>query len=137
MKRKNSLHSLLPYLSRYRSRMTVGALMVVLTVAAGMLSPWVWKYVVDDIQAAFAREKLAFYGILIIGIALLEGFFRFWMRKILIGISRDIEFDLRNDFLDPGPSSVVQNAAQVPTAVDHLAAGVDDLDHRRPPSQGL
>ena len=97
MKRKNSLHSLLPYLARYRSRMTVGALMVVLTVAAGMLSPWIWKYVVDDIQGAFAREKLAFYGILIIGIALLEGFFRFWMRKILIGVSRDIEYDLRND----------------------------------------
>ncbi len=71
--------------------------MVVLTVAAGMLSPWIWKYVVDDIQGAFAREKLAFYGILIIGIALLEGFFRFWMRKILIGVSRDIEYDLRND----------------------------------------
>jgi ATP-binding cassette, subfamily B, multidrug efflux pump len=97
MKRKNSLYCLLPYLARYRSKMAVGALMVVLTVATGMLSPWVWKYVVDDIQASFAREKLAFYGSLIIGIALVEGFFRFWMRKILIGASRDIEYDLRND----------------------------------------
>src|SRR5512137_3219690 len=99
MNRKHSLYYLLPYLARYGSRMTVGALMVVLTVATGMLSPWVWKYVVDSIQAAFAREKLAFYGNLIVGIALLEGFFRFWMRKILIGGSRDVEYDLRNDLL--------------------------------------
>jgi ATP-binding cassette subfamily B multidrug efflux pump len=99
MKRKNSLYSLLPYLSRYRSRISLGTLMLVLTVLTGMLSPWVWKYVVDDLQAAFAREKLAFYGGLIVGIALVEGFFRFWMRKILIGVSRDIEYDLRNDLL--------------------------------------
>jgi ATP-binding cassette subfamily B multidrug efflux pump len=99
MKRKNSLFCLLPYLARYRSRMSIGTLMLILTVIAGMLSPWVWKYVVDDIQAAFAKEKFAFYGGLILGIALLEGFFRFWMRKILIGVSRDIEYDLRNDLL--------------------------------------
>jgi ATP-binding cassette subfamily B multidrug efflux pump len=99
MKRKNSLYSLLPYLNRYRSRISLGTLMLVLTVLTGMLSPWVWKYVVDDLQAAFAKEKLAIYGGLIVGIALVEGFFRFWMRKILIGISRDIEYDLRNDFL--------------------------------------
>lgn len=99
MKRKHSLHCLLPYLSRYRLRMSVGALMLTLTVFTGMLSPWVWKYVVDNLQAAFAREKLAFYGGLIVGIALLEGFFRFWMRRILIGVSRDIEYDMRNDLL--------------------------------------
>jgi len=99
MKRKNSLHSLLPYLARHRSRISLGTLMLVLTVFTGMLSPWVWKYVVDDLQAAFAKERLAFYGSLIVGIALLEGYFRFWMRKILIGVSRDIEYDLRNDML--------------------------------------
>jgi len=99
MKRKNSLYCLVPYLARYRCRMSVGTLMLVLTVFTGMLSPWIWKYVVDDIQAVFAREKLAFYASLILGIALVEGFFRFWMRKILIGVSRDIEYDLRNDLL--------------------------------------
>jgi ATP-binding cassette subfamily B multidrug efflux pump len=57
------------------------------------------KYVVDDIQAAFSPEKLPRYAALIIGLSMLEGFFRFWMRRILIGASRDIEFDLRNDLL--------------------------------------
>jgi len=100
MKRKYSLFYLVPYLARYRSKMLVGFLTVVLTVAASMISPWVLKYVVDDLKVAFAGEKLPFYAALIIGMSLVEGFFRFWMRKILIGVSREIEYDLRNDFLE-------------------------------------
>jgi len=97
--RKKSLLYLLPYLDRYRRKMVLGFAMVLLTVFAGMCAPWVLKYVVDDLQAAFTREKLPFYAFLILGIAAVEGFFRFWMRKILIGASRDIEYDLRNDIL--------------------------------------
>src|SRR5207249_10006474 len=44
-------------------------------------------------------ETLPRYSAMIGGISLVEGFFRFWMRKILIGCSRDIEYDMRNDFL--------------------------------------
>lgn len=97
MSSKYSLLALIPYLRNYRTKMAVGFLMVVCTVAASMVAPWVLKYVVDDIQSAFAPEKLPWYAMLIIGLAVVEGFFRFWMRKILIGASRDIEFDLRND----------------------------------------
>ncbi|NWG13238.1 MAG: ABC transporter ATP-binding protein [Acidobacteria bacterium] len=97
--RGRSLLHLLPYLARYRSRFAAGSVLLFLTVVASMCSPWVWKYVIDDLQAAFTREKLPLYGGLVIGISLTEGFFRFWMRKILIGISRDVEYDLRNDLL--------------------------------------
>ncbi len=98
-KNQPSLYYLLPYLLRYRAGLSAGFAMVVLTIAASMMAPWVLKYVVDDLQADFASEKLPLYAGFILGIAGIEGFFRFWMRKILIGISRDIEFDLRNDFL--------------------------------------
>ncbi len=97
--RKRSLLYLLPYLNRYRREMALGFAMVLLTVISGMCSPWVLKYVVDDLQKAFSREKLPFYAGLVLGISVTEGFFRFWMRKILIGVSREIEYDLRNDFL--------------------------------------
>ncbi len=99
MTRKRSLLYLLPYLDRYRRKIAFGFAMVLLTVISGMCAPWVLKYVVDDLQAAFAREKLPLYASMILGIAAVEGFFRFWMRKILIGVSREIEYDLRNDFL--------------------------------------
>jgi ATP-binding cassette subfamily B multidrug efflux pump len=98
MKSTPSLLYLWPYLKRYRGKLLAGSCMVVLTVAAGMLAPWVLKYVVDDLRAAFAPEKLPYYAAAIVGIALVEGFFRFLMRRILIGMSREIEYDLRNDF---------------------------------------
>ncbi len=98
-KGKPSLFYLLPYLGRYRAKITVGTIMVALTVLAGMCAPWVLKYVIDDLQYSFSREKLPLYALMILGIAAIEGFFRFWMRKILIGVSREIEYDLRNDFL--------------------------------------
>ena len=98
MRSSYSLLHLIPYLRRYRAKLSLGFLMVVCTVTASMISPWVLKYVVDDIQAAFAPEKLPRYAGLILGVSVVEGFFRFWMRKILIGASRDIEYDLRNDF---------------------------------------
>jgi ATP-binding cassette subfamily B multidrug efflux pump len=96
--KKYSLFHLLPYLMRYRAKLAAGTCMVLLTVAVSMVAPWVLKYVVDDIQAAFAAGKLPVYAAIILGISALEGFFRFWMRRILIGLSRDIEYDLRNDF---------------------------------------
>jgi ABC-type multidrug transport system fused ATPase/permease subunit len=64
-----------------------------------MFQPWVLKYVVDGLKQSLNREKLFVYAGLILGLSIVEGFFRFWMRKILIGVSRDIEYDLRNDFL--------------------------------------
>jgi len=73
--------------------------MVVLTVIASVFSPWVLKYVVDGLQQALEKGKLPYYASLILGLSVIEGFFRFWMRRILIGVSREVEYDLRNDFL--------------------------------------
>jgi ATP-binding cassette subfamily B protein len=98
MQTKYSLLHLVPYLDRYRTKLVLGGLMVACTVAASMISPWVLKYVVDDIKATFAPQRLPIYAALLLGSSVVEGFFRFWMRKILIGVSREIEYDLRNDF---------------------------------------
>ena len=98
MTRGYSLFYLLPYLARHRLDMSSGFLMVVLTVVASMFGPWVLKYVVDDLETSVVAEKLPIYAAMIVGIAVVEGFFRFWMRKILIGVSRRIEYELRNDF---------------------------------------
>lgn len=97
--RKYPLIYLIPYLGRYRSKMALGCLMVVLTVVASMFSPWVLKYVVDGLKQALQKGKLPYYAALILGLSVVEGFFRFWMRRILIGVSREVEYDLRNDFL--------------------------------------
>jgi ATP-binding cassette subfamily B multidrug efflux pump len=98
MKERYSLYYLFPYVKRYRFKLGLGFLMVIFTVGVSMFAPWVLKFVVDDLRISFAKEKLPQYATYILAIAVLEGFFRFWMRKILIGVSREIEYDLRNDF---------------------------------------
>ena len=47
-----------------------------------------------------SSHTLVIYCLIAIAIVALKGVFSFWTRWILIGLSRDIEFDLRNDLLD-------------------------------------
>jgi ATP-binding cassette subfamily B protein len=98
--RKHPLLFLIPYLARYRSEIAAGAVMVVFMVFAAMAAPRVLMHVVDGLTQGIESEKLIFYASMILLVAVLEGFFRFWMRRILIGVSRKAEYDLRNDFLE-------------------------------------
>ena len=69
--------------------------------AISLVSPWILKFAIDDLADAttvVTRGDLAFYAGLLLGVSLLVGCFRFLMRRIIIGVSREIEYDLRNDF---------------------------------------
>ena len=62
------------------------------------VSPRVLQYAVDDLYTGVTREKLALYAGLLLLIAGVAGYFRFQMRRIIVGASRGFEYDLRNDF---------------------------------------
>jgi ATP-binding cassette subfamily B protein len=62
-------------------------------------SPWVLRYAVDDLVAQLTRQKLWLYAGLIVAIALVEGVFRYAMRRVLIGLSREVEYELRQDLV--------------------------------------
>jgi ATP-binding cassette subfamily B protein len=89
---------LLPFLLRYKRAFLLGLACVVITTAIQLLSPWVLKNAIDDLNAGVTRGKLSMYAALLLAIALVGGAFRFLMRRILIGASRDIEYDMRNAF---------------------------------------
>ena len=91
------LRRLLPYVRRHRARMAWGLLCLVLTTAFSVASPWVLRYAIDDLALKVTREKLWTYSSVIVGIVLIEGIFRYYMRIVLISISRDIEYELRGD----------------------------------------
>jgi ATP-binding cassette subfamily B multidrug efflux pump len=66
---------------------------------------------VNDLSTGVTRAKLFYYASMLVGLALVKGFFLFWTRWILIGISRDIELDLRNDLfriLEKQPAAYFQ-----------------------------
>jgi ATP-binding cassette, subfamily B, multidrug efflux pump len=93
-----ALRRLLPYVLRYRRPFALGLLCVVATTALQLLSPWILKHAVDDLASGLTRDKLAVYAGLLVGIACVGAIFRFLMRRIMIGASREIEYDIRNDF---------------------------------------
>ena len=51
----------------------------------------------DDLYRGVTAWKLGRYALLLFGIAVVAGVFKFWMRQAVIGISRHIEYELRND----------------------------------------
>ncbi len=91
------LRPLVPYLKRYRSGLVWGGLCVLFNNGIWILFPQVLRRAVNDLHFGVTRQKLLIYSLLIIAIALIKGVFQFLTRWVVIGISRDIEFDLRND----------------------------------------
>jgi ATP-binding cassette subfamily B protein len=92
-----TLRPLLPYLKRYRRGYAAGTVCVFLTNGIWILFPLVLGKAADDLNASVTRHKLLVYAGLLLLIALTKGTFQFLTRWIVIGVSRDIEFDLRND----------------------------------------
>jgi len=92
-----NLRPLYPYLKRYRRGLILGALCVLLTNGISVQFPRVVQHAVDDLTKAVTSNKLEMYALLVIGVFVAKGIFQFLTRWIVIGISRDIEFDLRND----------------------------------------
>lgn len=89
---------LLPYALRYRRPFAIGFGCIIATTTIQLLGPWVLRYAIDDLGQDITRAKLAFYAGALLGLAIVGGLFRFLMRRVIVGASRGIEYDLRNDF---------------------------------------
>jgi ATP-binding cassette, subfamily B, multidrug efflux pump len=119
----NHLRSLIPYVARYKGGVLLGMLMTVGLGVTGILAPIYTGAIFDALSGApapmaklgrvgqialgpllkyyvpDARHTLAIFSIALVAVVLFKGVFSYWTRWILIGLSRDIEFDLRNDLL--------------------------------------
>lgn len=118
------LKRLIPYIMRYKAMSALGILTLVLMGLVGNLVPLVIGIFTDVLVGSpvpfknlsphfraslrflfafyqpFSRHSLGLYCLLLVGIIAVKGIFSFWTRWILIGVSRNIEYDLRNDLLE-------------------------------------
>src|SRR3990172_8120217 len=118
------LLKLLPYLSSRKDRVAIGLVTLAVMGIVGTLLPLtfgvimdclagnaqplgrlsqVWPGLVRLLIPAYqpsSPRTLIFYCLIALAIVAIKGLFSFWTRSILIGLSRDIEYDLRNDLLD-------------------------------------
>jgi ATP-binding cassette, subfamily B, multidrug efflux pump len=122
-----NLFGLLPYLRKYRPAMALGMLTLVISSLAQNVIPLATGVITDILAGrehpfesgahagvlagswlsraipfygAHSRRALGIYCLVLVLFVLIRGVFSFWTRWILIGVSRDIEFDLRSDLLD-------------------------------------
>ena len=93
----SQLRTLFPYLIRYRWRYGAGLAALVLKNATAASIPLVIGFTIDHLAESFTMQSLFQLAGLLLSLALIKGVFQYWMRWILIGISRDIEYDLNND----------------------------------------
>src|SRR5579862_3155934 len=92
-----SLRPLFPYLKKYRRGYLLGGICVLFHNGIWILFPQVIRRAIDDLHQGVTRHKLLTYALLLLGIAIAKGIFQFLTRWIVIGVSREVEFDLRND----------------------------------------
>jgi ATP-binding cassette subfamily B protein len=91
------LAPLFRYMRRYRRGYVWGALTCIATNLVTVQFPYVLGIAIDDLEKGSSRERIFLFACLLVGIYLVRGIFLYAQRWILIGISRKIEFDLRND----------------------------------------
>src|SRR6202047_3004672 len=92
-----SLRPLFPYLRKYRGSYFIGTICVFINNGVWILFPLVLRHAVDGLQGGVTREKLLTYSLELMGVAAVKCICHFLTRWMVIGISREIEFDLRND----------------------------------------
>jgi ATP-binding cassette subfamily B multidrug efflux pump len=119
----DQLKHLIPYMTRYKGMVALGLLALTLMGLVGALPQLIIGSIVDLLRgspqplstlsgvsravlhplfsfyAPMNRHALGLYSLILLCVMLLKGFLSFWSRWILIGISREIEYDLRNDLL--------------------------------------
>src|SRR5215813_11014784 len=120
-----NLAGLLPYLKRYPGGVALGMLCLLLTSVIGNIIPLTTGVITDVVAgnphpfqsgtqneltgslshwipfyAPHSSHSIAIYCLILLVCVLLKGFFSFCTRWILIGVSRDIEFDIRVDLFD-------------------------------------
>jgi ATP-binding cassette subfamily B protein len=92
-----SLRLAAPYYKPYVAQLTIGLVIVVLSSAIASVIPWLLRRGIDAIgNNAPMRAVWQVAGLIVVA-ALGGGFLRYWMRELMNGISRRIEYDLRND----------------------------------------
>jgi ATP-binding cassette, subfamily B, multidrug efflux pump len=119
----HELKALIPYVLRYKRFVALGFFTLAVMGIVGALPQLVIGTIMDCLRGsavplstltgtartllqpifAFYSPKsshaLAIYCAIIVGAMVVKGIFSYWTRWILIGMSRDIEYDLRNDVL--------------------------------------
>ena len=92
-----SLLKLLPYFRLYRRSLAAGLLLVIASSGFVSVIPWLLREALDRMKSGAPLSSVITLAAVMVAAAIVGGGFRYGMRELLNGVSRRIEFDLRND----------------------------------------
>src|SRR5438067_12188776 len=94
----NDLRQFLRYFRPYRASLIVGIVCIIAGVVFNVSIPLIVGGAIDAKWSDVTWTKLTVAALKVLGASALSGLFLFLQRRILIGMSRHVEYDLRNDF---------------------------------------
>ena len=86
------------YIKPYKGTILAGIFFILCGMAFGLFVPYMVGKAVDDLGKGITWQKVTYYPLVILGINFMSGVFLYLQRRLLINTSRDIEFDMRQDF---------------------------------------
>jgi ATP-binding cassette subfamily B protein len=105
------LAPLVPYLKRYWPSLALGGVSTIFYNVLKVLIPLVIGHAIDDMHSGITEAKVMHHSLRLVGLAVFSALFLYTTRQVVIGVSRKIEFDLRNDMfanLERQPASFYQ-----------------------------
>ena len=94
---RKAIRQLSPYLRRRGGQVSLGLGSLLAKDVFSAALPLVIGSGIDALTHGFRLETLLKFAAMLVGLSLAKGLFQYWMRVILIGVSRDVEYDIRND----------------------------------------
>ena len=122
----NRLSYLWPYLRPHRRKLILGILAIVAGVGLGLVSPLLVGKAIDAVRRGVSGGGLMGYAGLVVGFSLLQGVFTYLQRMILVAMSRDVEYDLRNVYFAALEKQSPVFFQQYPTG-DLMARATNDM----------
>lgn len=86
------------YFMPYKWHVVLGVFFILISMAFGLLIPYLIGMAIDDLSKEITWNKAIFYPVIVLAVSLTSGIFLFWQRRLLINASRHIEYDMRRDF---------------------------------------
>ena len=86
------------YFRKYKLQLTIGIICIFGSVTAGLFIPLIVGQAVDANWTEISWSKLTISAAKVLGASLISGLFLFLQRRILIGMSRNVEYDMRQAF---------------------------------------
>lgn len=92
------LSSLNKYFKRYKGKLALGVIFILISDISQVYIPLILRDSIDALQQNLSYDLIIKYSLLIVGAAIISGVFRYLIRQTIIVVSREIEYDLRQDF---------------------------------------